>query len=274
LPAPLFIVATPIGNLGDISVRATAVLRDVAAIACEDTRQTAKLLQHLGISKPLLACHEHNERAQAAEIVARLLHGEAVALVSDAGTPLISDPGYRLIEAALAAGIQVIPIPGANAAVAALSASGLPTDAFYFGGFLAVKQGQRRKQLEDLRALPATLIFYEAPHRIVETLDDIQAVMGGRPVVLGRELTKMHEEFLRGTAAELRQELASRPAIKGEFTVLIGKGESGTGGEPQLSAEDAVKAMVEQGIGRMDAIKVVAKERGLSKRELYKLLNG
>ncbi len=275
MPATLYIVATPIGNLSDLSPRAASTLASVAAIACEDTRQTRKLLDHLAIQRPLLAFHEHNERERTPELIARLQAGESLALVSDAGTPLISDPGYRLIDAAIAAGIAVVPIPGPCAAIAALSASGLPTDAFYFGGFFHSKPAQRRKQLEAVADLPATLIFYEAPHRIEEALGDIDAVLGARRLVLARELTKLHEEFLRGTPGELRTTLAARPAVKGEFTVLIGKGDAASTAEAaaQVPLAEAVAALEAQGLPRMDAIKQAARERGLSKRDAYRMLH-
>jgi 16S rRNA (cytidine1402-2'-O)-methyltransferase len=261
----LYVVATPIGNLEDITLRALRILREAAVIACEDTRHTRKLLDHYEISKPMVSYHEHNEASRTAEIVQRLESGETVALVSDAGTPLISDPGYRVVAAAIAAGITVVPIPGANAAVTALSASGLPTDAFRFCGFLPPKSTQRRKLLEELKPEPCTLIFYEAPHRIQESLDDIAAVLPNRDVVIAREITKLHEEFLRGKPAGLK------PAAKGEITILIGKAT-----EPDPSdtpIEDQVAALEKQGIPRMDAIKQVAKSRGLSKREVYKAVS-
>ena len=223
----LYIVATPIGNLEDITLRALRVLREADLIACEDTRQTRKLLDHFGISKPLVSYHEHNELARAAELVERLEAGANIALVSDAGTPLISDPGYRLVAAAIAAGIPVVPIPGPSAALSALAGSGLATDAFRFCGFLPPKASQRRKTLEALQEERCTLIFYEAPHRILEALEDVEAVMGSRPVVVARELTKLHEEFLRGTAAEVRAQLAARPSVKGEITLLIGAAKAG-----------------------------------------------
>jgi 16S rRNA (cytidine1402-2'-O)-methyltransferase len=268
----LYIVATPIGNLEDITLRALRVLREVDWIACEDTRQTRKLLEHFGISKPMMSYYDHNESARAAELVERLQTGVSVALVSDAGTPLISDPGYRLVQAAIAAAISVVPIPGASAAVSALSAAGLPTDAFRFCGFLAPKSSQRRKTLEQWKSETATLIFYETPHRILEALEDVAEVMGARPVVVARELTKLHEEFLRGTAAEVRAQLASRPSVKGEITLLIGK----TGEVPadDTPLEDAVRTAERQGMPRMEAIKHVAKQRGLSKREVYRLIAG
>jgi 16S rRNA (cytidine1402-2'-O)-methyltransferase len=260
----LYVVATPIGNLEDITLRAIRILKEVTVIACEDTRHTRKLLDHYEISKPAISYHEHNEASRTAEIIERLEAGDHVALVSDAGTPLISDPGYRVVAAAIAAGITVVPIPGANAAITALSASGLPIDAFRFCGFLPPKTTQRRKLLEQLKPETCTLIFYEAPHRILEALEDIAAVMGSREVVLARELTKMHEEFARGKPADL----ASTISTRGEFTILIGKA---TAADPvDTPIEDQVTALEKQGMARMDAIKQVAKTRGLSKREVYK----
>ena len=271
MPGTLYLIATPIGNLEDITLRALRVLREADLIACEDTRQTGKLLAHFSISKPMVSYHEHNEAARTADLITKLESDVTVALVSDAGTPLVSDPGYRLVTAAIGAGITVVPIPGASALLSGLSASGLPTDAFRFGGFLPPKSGQRKKALEELRGEDCTLIFYEAPHRILDTLSDIAAVYGERPVVVARELTKMHEEFLRGTAAEVRAELAARPSVKGEITLLIGKGASVIA---TTSVEDAVRELEEQGVPRMDAIKQVARERGLSKREVYSKVIG
>jgi 16S rRNA (cytidine1402-2'-O)-methyltransferase len=267
----LYIVATPIGNLEDITLRALRVLREVDWIACEDTRRTRKLLEHFGIAKPMVSYHEHNESGRAAELVEKLSSGGSGALVSDAGTPLISDPGYRLTQAAIAAAIRVVPVPGVSAAVSALSAAGLPTDAFRFCGFLPPKSSQRRKTLEQWKSDPATLIFYETPHRILEALEDLTAVMGLRPVVVARELTKLHEEFLRGTAAEVRAELASRPSVKGEITLLIGKTDEVLADDTPL--EQAVRSAEQRGLPRMEAIKHVAKQRGLSKREVYRLIS-
>ncbi len=268
----LYIVATPIGNLEDITLRALRVLREVDWIACEDTRQTRKLLEHFGIAKPMVSYHEHNESGRAVELADELAGGANGALVSDAGTPLISDPGYRLVQAAIAAGIAVVPIPGASAAVTALSAAGLPTDAFRFCGFLPPKSSQRQKTLEQLKAEIGTLIFYETPHRILEALEDVEAVMGQRPVVVARELTKLHEEFLRGTAAEVRAELALRSSVKGEITLLIAKGDAVEADDTPI--EEAVRAAEQQGVPRMEAIKLVARQRGLSKREVYRLITG
>jgi 16S rRNA (cytidine1402-2'-O)-methyltransferase len=266
----LYVVATPIGNLEDITYRAVRVLREADLIACEDTRQTRKLLDHYGIRKPTVSYHEHNEAERSAELAERLRAGETIALVSDAGVPLISDPGYRLVRAALECGIAVEPVPGASAVLAALSASGLPTDAFHFGGFLPAKSGPRARVLEERADETATLVFYEAPHRILEALETVEQVMGPRPVVVARELTKIHEEFVRGTAAEVRAELAARETIKGEITLLIGKAT-----EPPAETtpvEEAVAELERAGTPRMDAIKQVARKRGLSKREVYERL--
>ena len=266
----LFLVATPIGNLEDITLRALRVLREAALIACEDTRQTHKLLDHYAIPTAMVSYHEHNETERAAELLEKLLAGASIALVSDAGTPLVSDPGYRLVRKAVENGVRVEPVPGPSASLAALSASGLPTDAFHFAGFLPARSAQRRKVLQRLKEEPATLIFYEAPHRILETLEDIEAVLGPRQVVLARELTKIHEEFLRGTPAELR---AARLPLKGELTVLVGKAsEAASGLSDAPPIPEAVAGRIGQGMDRMDAIKAVARERGLSKREVYRLL--
>jgi 16S rRNA (cytidine1402-2'-O)-methyltransferase len=266
----LYIVATPIGNLEDITLRALRVLREVDLIACEDTRQTRKLLDHFSIAKPSISYHDHNEAARTAELIARIEGGASIALVSDAGTPLVADPGYRLVAAAISAGIAVVPIPGPSAVISALAASGLATDSFRFCGFLPPKATQRRKTLAELKHESCTLIFYEAPHRILDALDDITEVLGARPVAVGREITKLHEEFLRGSAAEIRIKLAVRPSVKGEITLLIGKAEDRIEAD-NTPVEEAIHKLEEQGIPRMDAIKQVAKARGLSKRECYKL---
>src|SRR5580704_2928425 len=220
----LYLVATPIGNLGDITLRALDVLRRADRIACEDTRQTQKLLNHFGIATPTESCHEHNERERTAALIEALKAGARVAVVSDAGMPGISDPGSWLTRAAIAAGIPVVPIPGANAALSALVASGLPVQEFHFLGFLPEKAGARRTRIEELaaRAEKGTLVFYEAPHRILDTLADFAAVFGpGLRVVVARELTKVHEEFLRGTVADVRRELAARDRVRGEITLLV-----------------------------------------------------
>lgn len=268
MPGTLYIVATPIGNLEDITYRAIRVLGEADLVACEDTRQTRKLLDHYGIHKPLASYHEHNEQARSDELIRELEGGRTVALVSDAGTPLIADPGYRLVEKARSAGITVTPIPGPSAIVAALSASGLPTDSFEFRGFLPTKAAQRRRTLEGVAGSTSTQVFFEAPHRILDALAEIAEVLGDRPVVVARELTKIHEEFLSGTAAEIREALRQRTAIKGEFTVMIGKRTGRI--HDQRPVEEAVAELVGQGISRMDAYKRVARDRGISKRDVYK----
>ena len=268
----LFVVATPIGNLEDITFRAVRTLKECELIACEDTRHTRHLLDHYGVTTPLTSYHEHNEVEKAVELTERMRAGVKVAIVSDAGTPLISDPGYRLIQSALKAGFVVVPIPGACAAVTALSAAGLPTDAFRFCGFLPARQGRRREFLGSLKHDDATLIFYEAPHRILDALEDIEFALPGRPLALARELTKLHEEFLRGTPGELRSILEKRESVRGEFTVLIGKGEAAEVADNRPLAE-AVAELERAGVSRMDAIKQVARDRKLSKRDVYRELS-
>lgn len=262
----LYVVGTPIGNLEDITFRAVRVLREADLIACEDTRQTRKLLDHYGIAKPTISYHEHNEAERTPELIARLLAGATIALVSDAGMPLVSDPGYRLVTAAVENGMVVVPIPGPSALLTALAASGMPTDAFYFGGFLPPKSGQRQHRLEELRRTEATLVFYEAPHRIVEALGDVERALGPRRVVVARELTKIHEEFVRGPVAEVREVLAARDSVKGEITLLIAKGHAPVSDIP---LEEAVEQAERAGLSRMDAIKAVARDRKLSKRDVY-----
>lgn len=266
----LFLVATPIGNLEDLTFRAVRTLREVDLIACEDTRHTRRLLDHYGIEKPTISYYEHNETDRSESLVERMHTGANIAVVSDAGTPLISDPGYRLVAAAIRAGIRVIPIPGPSAILTALTASGLPTDSFYFGGFVSQKQGARRKMLESLAHFDCTLIFYEAPHRILETLQDIADVYGERQIVLTRELTKIHEEFLRGTALALIRNLRERGTVKGEITLVIGKPLPPPADDRPV--REAFEAYLTQGLSRMDAIKAVAKDRGVSKREIYAAL--
>jgi len=267
MPGALYLVATPIGNLEDITYRAVRILKEADLVACEDTRQTRKLLDHYAIDKPMVSYHEHNEAERAEELAVRMRGGSTIALVTDAGMPLVSDPGYRLVRAALDNQIPVIPIPGPSAALTALAASGLPTDAFHFAGFLPHKPGQRLKALEAIADEQATVIFYEAPHRIVEALEAVEQVLGSRPIVVARELTKLHEEFLRGTAAAIRATLAARDSVKGEITLLIGKALEPEPDDTPLP--DAVEALVRDGTPRMDAIKQVARRRGLSKREVY-----
>ncbi len=267
----IYLVATPIGNLEDITLRALRTLREADVVACEDTRHTGRLLAHFEIRKPLLSYHEHNEAQRAAELVGRARRGEAVAVVSDAGTPGISDPGFRVVRAAVEAGVPVVSVPGPVAAVSALAASGLPTDSFRFAGFLPAKSGQRRKALEALRHEDVPLIFYEAPRRIVATLEDVLQVLGDRPLAVARELTKLHEEFLRGSVSTVLEELRSRTALKGEMTVIIGRGSTVEAPEKPL-AERVAELIGTNGLPRMDAIKQAARERGLSKREAYERL--
>jgi len=269
----LYVVATPIGNLEDITHRALRILREADLIACEDTRQTRKLLDHYQILTPTLSYHEHNEAARAEELVHKLEDGATIAQVSDAGMPGISDPGYRLIKLAIDRGITVVPIPGASALIAAMVGSALPADAFEFHGFLPAKRGQRRTRLEAFGRVEHAIIVYEAPHRIRETLEDVVAVLGPeRPVVLARELTKIHEEFIRGTASEVLSRLQSRE-LKGEITLVIGAG----GSRPQAagSTDPSTRLreiMREQRLDEKAALKVLAKELGLAKSELYREL--
>jgi 16S rRNA (cytidine1402-2'-O)-methyltransferase len=280
----LYLVATPIGNLGDITLRALDVLRRADRIACEDTRQTQKLLNHFEIKTPTISCHEHNERQRAVELIEGIKNGSSIAVVSDAGTPGISDPGAVLVTEAIAAGVSVVPIPGANAALSALVASGLPTAEFLFSGFLPEKAGSRRTRLEELAAHPResarTLIFYEAPHRILDTLADLESVWGpALRVVAARELSKLHEEFLRGTLAEVRHELGARDRIRGEFVLLVEApakselGAPGLGSEARERISDRVaRLQSESGVDEMEALKRLARELGQSKSELYREL--
>jgi len=272
----LYLVATPIGNLEDITLRALRVLKEADVIACEDTRQTQKLLNHFAISTRTTSYHEHNEMTRSAELVKNMQQGASVALVTDAGMPGISDPGFRLISLAIRHHIPVVPIPGASAFLSALVASGLPTDSVHFAGFLPAKRGERRTVLQSLANSVSTEVFYEAPHRIMETLADITEIMGeSRPVVLARELTKLHEEFLRGSAAQVLDTLKHRDAVKGEITLLIGKA------EPELLSQQAPRMtvsrrvqeiMAQENVDEKAALKKIAKERGISKSEAYREL--
>ncbi len=271
----LYLVATPIGNLEDITLRALRVLKEVNLIACEDTRQTQKLLNHFGIETRTTSYHEHNELTRSAELIMQLEQGDSIAVVTDAGMPGISDPGYRLVSLAIRHHIKVVPIPGATAFVSALVASGLPTDAFVFRGFLPQKSSQRRKLLEGVKDSPRTQLFYEAPHRIVETLEDIIDVLGpARHVVIAREVTKIHEEFLRMSAAEALDELKKRDEIRGEITLIIGKAEDH--GAPVIERKNARtrvrELMKSENLDEREAMKRVAKEMGVSKSEVYREL--
>ena len=275
----LYLVATPIGNLEDITLRAIRVLKEVDVIACEDTRQTQKLLNHYGITTRTISYHEHNEMTRSAELVKEMQEGTSVALVTDAGMPGISDPGFRLISLAVLHHVPVVPIPGASAFLAALVASGLPTDSFRFSGFLPPKRGERRAALESIRTSPRTQVFYEAPHRIVEALADVVEVLGpDRHVVIAREVTKLHEEFLRGRAGEVVETLKARDGVKGEITLLIGKAEEEdarvrTDAFVRPSVRQRVEQiMAEEKLDEKAALKRVAKERGISKSEVYREL--
>ena len=282
----LYLVGTPIGNLEDITLRALRVLRQADRIACEDTRQTQKLLNHFDIHTPTVSCHQHNERERAAELIADLSAGRRIALVSDAGMPGISDPGGWLVQAAIAANVAIYPIPGANAAISGLVASGLSTAEFHFLGFLPEKAGARRTRLEDLAKAatestragepPATLIFYEAPHRILETLADLASVWGpALRVVVARELTKMHEEFHRGTVLEVKEDLAARDRVRGEITLLVepivqAQGAAASG---PVSITARLKLLAEsEGLDEKDGLKRLARELGQSKSDLYREL--
>lgn len=276
----LYLVATPIGNLGDITLRALDVLKRVDRIACEDTRQTQKLLNHFQIATPTESCHEHNERDRAARFVDAIKAGKRIAVVTDAGMPGISDPGMWLAKAAIEAGLPVIPIPGANAALSALVASGLPTQEFQFLGFLPEKAGARRTRLEELAAQAAeterTLVFYEAPHRILETLDDLQSVFGpDLRIVVARELTKLHEEFLRGSVASVREELAARDRVRGEITLLVQAPSASS--VSSVAAHETIAAAVarlaaEHGMDEKEALKRLARDLNRSKSDLYREL--
>jgi 16S rRNA (cytidine1402-2'-O)-methyltransferase len=275
----LYLVGTPIGNLEDITLRAVRVLKEVDVIACEDTRQTQKLLNHYGITTRTISYHEHNEMTRAEELVKKMQQGTSVALVTDAGMPGISDPGFRLISLAIQNDVPVVPIPGASAFLAALVAGGLPTDSFRFSGFLPAKRGERRAALEAILASPRTQVFYEAPHRIVEALTDVVEVLGNaRHVVIAREVTKLHEEFLRGQAGEVLETLKARDGVKGEITLLIGKAEEATHGaadasSARLSIRQRVdQIMAQEKVDEKTALKKAAKERRISKSEAYREL--
>jgi 16S rRNA (cytidine1402-2'-O)-methyltransferase len=276
----LYLVATPIGNLGDITLRALDVLRRADRIACEDTRQTQKLLNHFCIETPTISCHEHNERARATDLIRDIKAGKAIAVVSDAGMPGISDPGGWLAAEAIAAGVPVIPIPGANAALSALIASGLLAIEFHFIGFLPEKAGARRTRLEALAAEPReslrTIIFYEAPHRILDTLGDLEFVWGpALRVVAARELTKLHEEFLRGAVADVKRALVARDRIRGEFVLLV-EAPARSAAQPLAISERLIDRVArlqsESGIDEKEALKRLARALGQSKSELYREL--
>lgn len=266
----LYVVATPIGNLEDLSPRAAGVLAGVAVIAAEDTRHTARLLKHLGIERPLLSLHEHNEAGRVGQLSARLDEGEDVALVSDAGTPLISDPGFVLVRALRESGHRIVPVPGPCALVAALSAAGLPTDRFVFNGFLPAKRGARRNSLEALSERAETLVFYESPHRIRDSLEDIAAVLGERRVVLARELTKTFETFLDGSAERLLERMAQDPdQARGEFVMMVAGAPPRDADTASLDGQAILQALLAEGVGVKQAAAVVSRLLGGRKKAWY-----
>jgi 16S rRNA (cytidine1402-2'-O)-methyltransferase len=268
LRAGLHVVATPIGNLGDLSLRAMATLAAADAVLAEDTRVTRPLLAHYGIATPLLAYHEHNAAVVRPQVMARLAAGEALALVSDAGTPLISDPGYKLVAEAAAVGVEIVTIPGACAAVAALSVAGLPTDGFFFAGFLPVKSGARRQRAAELATIPGTLVFYESPRRLGEALIDLEAVLGERPAAVARELTKHFETVRRGSLADLAAAYAAEPTPKGEIVLLVGPPDADAGkGEP-INLDEKLRLALET-LSVKDAASVVSAETGQPRRQVY-----
>lgn len=271
----LYLVATPIGNLEDITLRALRMLRTADLIACEDTRHSRRLLAHYDIRKPLISYHDHNERERAALLLEHLKRGERIAVITDAGTPGISDPAWHIVNAAIAQGIEVVPIPGPVALIAALTASGLPTDSFLFLGFLPAKRQARRERLTAVRQVSETLVAYEAPHRITETLLEAQMIFGDRKAALARELTKLHEQFLRGTLSEISRQLAQQEP-RGELTLVIaGCGDDNFSVPDDSSAAESLGELVRQlmkihDLSRNDALKQAAKMRGLSRREAYR----
>lgn len=271
----LYLVATPIGNLEDITHRALRVLGEVDLIACEDTRHTRVLLNHYGIQTKMLSYHEHNERDRAFELGQLLENGTNIAVVSDAGTPGINDPGFRLVNEAIKRGLRVVPVPGAVALIAALVASGLPTDQFFFGGFLPARSTQRRARLMEVRTLSSTLIFYEAPHRLAQSLADAREILGEREAVIARELTKLHEEIVRGRLSELARRFASETTARGEIVLLIDRAIIAGEGENEdssLSLAARVDALEREGVDARAALKRVARELGLSRSEAYRRL--
>jgi 16S rRNA (cytidine1402-2'-O)-methyltransferase len=268
----LYVVGTPIGNLEDITLRALRILKEVDLIACEDTRHTQKLLQHYDIHKNLVSYHEHNELTRSPELLIKLEEGAKIALVSDAGMPLVSDPGYRLVTLCLRHRIPVIPIPGPSALLAALAACGLPSEEFLFFGFLPARTGERRRALERLRLEDRTIIVYEAPHRVEESIADALEILGDRPACLAREVTKVHEEFRRARLSDLLSSLREKPA-KGEITLLIGPADPSQNGarvNTSQSLADRVEELMHQAkLDRREALKLAAKERGITRRAAY-----
>jgi 16S rRNA (cytidine1402-2'-O)-methyltransferase len=274
MPGAIYIIGTPIGNLEDITLRALRVLKEVDLIACEDTRHTRKLLAHFQISKTTVSYHEHNERERAAELIEKLQAGLNIALVSDAGTPLISDPGFHIVREAINRQITVVPIPGPSALVTALSAAGLPTGVFTFIGFLSARRAARRARLKELADIKSTLIFYEAPHRIKATIEDARAAFGDRDCVIARELTKLHEEFVRGRLSEIE---VPEGSARGEIVLLVGpplqdRAKQTSGEATRPVAEEVERLIASEGLDQKSALKRVARERGISKSKLYRLM--
>jgi 16S rRNA (cytidine1402-2'-O)-methyltransferase len=273
MPGKLYLVATPIGNLQDITFRALDVLRNVNVIACEDTRHTQKLLNHFRISNRTISYHAHNEHERADQLVDRIKTGESVALVSDAGTPGVNDPGVILVNRAIENGIEVIGVPGAVAFITALVSSGLSTESIYFGGFLPSKKGERRRRLDEVRGILATLVFYETPHRIAKSLADCAEILGDRRACVARELTKLHEEISRGTLNELAEKFADKK-IKGEFVVIVDRPTFTGFARADADAKalwDRILALKNDGLNEKAALKLAAKEYGLSKSEAYRI---
>ncbi len=265
----LYVVATPIGNLQDITLRALDVLGSVDIIAAEDTRKTGRLLKNRGIQGKFISYHEHNEQQRCPLLLDKLESGLSVAIVSNAGTPSVSDPGFRLVQSAIDRNIEIIPVPGASAAITAISASGLPSDGFVFIGFLARKQGQRTRQLKTLQNVPWTLIFYESPKRITGLIDDILTLFGDRSAVLAREMTKRHEEFVRGRLSDLMQTLNDRPSIKGECTLLVAGKSGETAYHPDSLKEELTTRLKQKKLTLSEIVREVAAETGLSKKRVY-----
>ena len=269
----LYLVATPIGNLADITHRALQILKDVDLIACEDTRHTHKLLQHYGITTKTVSYHEHNEQQRTAQLVDQLKQGSDIAVVSDAGTPSISDPGFRLVRAAIENDVHVVPVPGPSAVISALIAAGLPTDEFFFAGFLPSRSNARRTRLSELRAVPGTVIFYEAPHRLAMTLKDAYEVLGEREAAVARELTKLHEEIKRGRLSELASYFEDHDKARGEIVVLIDRNVIAVATDKSESSIAALVDRFEQdGMDHRAALKKAARELGLSRAEAYRKL--
>ena len=272
MPGTLYLVATPIGNLADITHRALQILKDVDLIACEDTRHTRKLLQHYGIDTKTISYHEHNEQQRAAELIDQLKQGKDIAVVSDAGTPSISDPGFRLVRAAIENEVGVVPVPGPSALISALITAGLPTDEFFFAGFLPARSNARRTRLSELRSIPGTLIFYEAPHRLAATLTDVFEILGEREAVVARELTKVHEEIRRGRLSELATHYSHEQNARGEIVVLIDRNVIGETVPPRQSVAALVDRYEQDGMDHRVALKKAARELGLSRAEAYRKL--